>query len=437
MPDLIRTLPHPITAASREHPAPRTTFFGWRVVGATFVLASFGWGVGFYGPPIFLHAVQHALGLSLPLVSAAVTAHFLVGAIAIINLPRLYAHFGVGPVTKTGAIALGLGVVGWALAREPWQLFLATMLSGSGWIAMGAAAVNAILAPWFVSKRPAALAMAYNGASVGGVLFSPLWVLSIEHLGFPLAATAIAVVMAFVVWLLADLYFAHTPAGMRQVPDGEADLQTTSQRHARAVTTAPPGSALWRHRPFLTLAAAMALSLFAQIGMIAHLYSLLVPSFGIDGAGLAMGSATAVAVLGRTVVGWTLPPTADRRLIACASYAVQICGALALLAADGSRPMLLGLGVLLFGAGIGNTTSLPPLIAQSEFAHEDLQRVVARIVALSQAAYAFAPAALGLVRDLSSTGTADSRAPWFFVSVALLQALAIVAMMLGRRRRTG
>ena len=29
------------------------TFYGWRVVGAAFVLAVFGWGMGFYGPPVF------------------------------------------------------------------------------------------------------------------------------------------------------------------------------------------------------------------------------------------------------------------------------------------------------------------------------------------------------------------------------------------------
>jgi hypothetical protein len=27
-------------------------FYGWRVVAAAFVLAVFGWGLGFYGPPI-------------------------------------------------------------------------------------------------------------------------------------------------------------------------------------------------------------------------------------------------------------------------------------------------------------------------------------------------------------------------------------------------
>src|SRR5216117_1393143 len=53
-------------------------FYGWRVVAAAFVLAVFGWGVGFYGPPVFLHAVREVHGWSLPLVSAAVTAHFVV-----------------------------------------------------------------------------------------------------------------------------------------------------------------------------------------------------------------------------------------------------------------------------------------------------------------------------------------------------------------------
>src|SRR6202035_1073289 len=33
-------------------------FFGWRVVGAAFVLAVLAWGAGFYGPPIYLQALQ-------------------------------------------------------------------------------------------------------------------------------------------------------------------------------------------------------------------------------------------------------------------------------------------------------------------------------------------------------------------------------------------
>src|SRR5262249_58325732 len=133
---------------------------------------------------------------------------------------------------------------------------------------------------------------------------------------------------------------------------------------------------------------------------------------------------------GRPVVGRLMPGRADRRLIACASYAMQIAGSLAFVLAGGTHAPLLVAGVLLFGAGIGNATSLRPLIAQTEFAREDVARVVALIVGISQAGYAFAPAAFGLICEL--TPTAGGQA--VFVSAALLQALAIGAFLVGRRR---
>src|SRR5215469_6696702 len=157
-----------VLRSDRKAPA----FFGWRVVAAAFIVAVFGWGVAFYGPPVFLYAIQQRSGWPLGLISAAVTVHYLLGAFFVANLPRLHERFGLAAVTRAGAVALALGMLGWALAREPWQLFAATLPSGVGWAATGGAAINAMVAPWFQRKRPAALALALNGASVGGVAFS-------------------------------------------------------------------------------------------------------------------------------------------------------------------------------------------------------------------------------------------------------------------------
>src|SRR3954453_3916665 len=89
-------------------------FYGWRVTGAAFVLAVFGWGLGFYGPPVFLHAVQEARGWAVAVVSTAVTVHFLSGAAMVANLPAIYRRFGLAAVTKAGVLCLTVGVVGWA-----------------------------------------------------------------------------------------------------------------------------------------------------------------------------------------------------------------------------------------------------------------------------------------------------------------------------------
>jgi MFS family permease len=408
-------------------------FFGPKVVRAAFVLAVFGWGVGFYGPPVFLHAVVARTSWPLELVSFAVTAHFLLGAVVVANLPRLHRRFGVPLTTTVGAVATAIGVLGWAMATMPWQLFASALLSGGGWVTMGAAAINAIIAPWYSRARPIALAKAYNGASIGGVIFSPLWVALIAHTGFAVASLIVGAVMIAAAATLSQLVFAKTPEGLGQIADGDAPgvpVHSTTTAQARRLL----GNKLWRDRRFLTLATGMAAGLFAQIGLIAHLFSLLVPALGAQIAGLAIGLATACAIVGRFAVARVLAIGIDRRLAVCAAYGVQLIGSALLLAADESQIALILVGVVLFGSGIGNATSLPPLLAQVEFTKDDVPRVVALIVAIGQATYSFAPAAFGVL--LATSGGAGlhigQNTTHFFAAVAAVQAAAIVFYLAGR-----
>lgn len=403
------------------------------MVKAAFVLAVFGWGIGFYGPPVFLSVIHETRGWSIALVSAAISLQYLVGAITGANLPALHRRFGAAAATKAGALFMAAGVIGLAMAASPWQLFVAAGLGGLGWGTSSAAALNSIVSPWFVRGRPSALGMAYNGGSVGGIVFSPLWVVAIGLLGFPIAASVVALVMVITLWVLAQAVFSRTPASLGVRPDGDesgtAAASVTSQL-ARAL----PGPLLWRDRRFLTLATGMALGLFAQIGLIAHLYSLLVPALGATGAGFAMSFVTIMAIAGRTVLGWIMPISADRRLVAAGGYVLQVVGMIAFVLAAGTSVPLLIAGIVLFGAGFGNATSLPPLIAQVEFVEEDVPRVAALIVAIAQGGYAISPAFFGLVREFAPAGPGSpGAAPMVYAATALVQCLAIGAFLWGRR----
>lgn len=410
------------------------TFFGWRVVSGAFTMAAFGWGIGFYGPPVFLSVIHETRGWPLALIATAITVHYLTGAISAANLPAVYRRLGAATATRVAAIFLAVGVCGWAAASEPWQLFVAALLSGAGWSMLSAAGLNAIVSPWFVRRRPAALGMAYNGGSVGGIIFSPLWVASIALFGFQGATVVIAAVMALTLWVIAGALFSRTPRQMGLLPDGDVQQPQAAESPA-AGTREVLGARLWRDPKFLTLAAGMALGLFAQIGLMSHLYSLLVPAFGAQPAGLLMALITMMAIVGRTLLGWLLRPGVDRRLVACLGYSAQVAGSLAFLAAGGTDIPLLVAGVVLFGAGFGNATSLPPLIAQVEFARDETIRVAALIVGISQATYAFAPAILGLIRQLGADPSAAAgAAPGVFIAAAVVQTLAMVAFLAGRRR---
>ena len=404
-------------------------FFGKTVLTCTFILAVVGWGVGFYGPPIYMQAVMDRTDWPIAQVSVAVTLHFLSGTLVIANLPRIYARFGVPAITLLGSIVLGIGVNIWAQANQLWVLYAGAICSGIGWVTLGAAAVNTLIAPWYVKERPKALGKAYNGASMGGVIFSPLWVFLIERLGFGIAALVITIIMVVLMGGFAFLVFNKSPQSLGQYPDNAALPDPIDSNEIASIWTT---AQTLKSAKFRTLAAGMSLGLFAQIGLIAHLYSILVGRMGAHNASFAMGLATASAMGGRYIATRLMARGTDRRQLACLGYAVQMLGKLTLLALD-SHPAVAWVAVLLIGSGIGNATSLPPLIAQTEFSREQTAKVIALMVAISQATYAFAPASFGLVRTgFSEPGEAIIA---IVVAAVVVQTLAILSFYLGSAAR--
>lgn len=93
-----------------------TPFAGRQVLAASFVMAIYGWGMGFYGPPVFLHAVVERTGWPLQWVAGMVTLHFVAGALAVANLRRLYRLAGIPMVTFCGALEAR-----WAHSAGPWR----------------------------------------------------------------------------------------------------------------------------------------------------------------------------------------------------------------------------------------------------------------------------------------------------------------------------
>jgi predicted MFS family arabinose efflux permease len=380
---------------------------GWRVVWVAFVVAVFGWGVGFYGPAVYLPTLHQTRGWSLSAISVAITAHYLVSAVLITALPEAYRRFGVRQVTFAGAVLAGAGALAWANAQQLWQLVPALLLSGAGWSAMSGAALNAMVAPWFERDRPKAISTAFNGASVGGIVFVPLWIALIASVGLSLAAFVVASATVAVVCPLVWRFLRREPDVV--VPKAQAPSSRRS---------------LLRQSGFATISIAFALGLFAQIGLFAHLIARLEPDFGAGLAAVAISLVTLCAVLGRTLLGW-LVGDRDRRLVAAANFLMQAVGSLLLAFGEGMGP--LAAGCVLFGLGVGNLVSLPPLIAQSEFRPADVGTVVALVTAINQAVFASAPAIFGALRDFTGNYVVA------FLTAAAAQVVAAGVIFHGRR----
>jgi MFS family permease len=297
-------------------------FFGWSVAWSAFSIAVFAWGIGFYGPSVFLQSLHQTRGWPISQISLAVTAHFLLSAIVIAYLPEIHRRLGIAKTTFLGAVLTAAGLILWSGAREPWQLFAAAIPSGAGWAVTSGAALNAIVARWFDRDRPMAIALAFNGASVGGVLFVPLWVCLIRSIGFPSAALLVGGCMVAVVAYLCVRFLAKSPEEMGLAPDGDASHQAGARPKPRRTRIE-----IVRTSRFITISAAFSLGLFAQIGLLAHLVARLTPELGIEHAGFLSAWRRYVPSLAgprpasgsaRMIAGSRLPPTLPfRSAVSC------------------------------------------------------------------------------------------------------------------------
>ncbi len=405
--------------------AGRGMFLGWKVVATAFVVALFSWGFAFYGAGVFLHALHQDRGWPISIISAAITTQYVLSAGIVAYLSDIHHRIGVARTTRIGVMLLALGTLGWALAQAPWQLFPLSLVTGAGWAVTSGAAINAMVSPWFERRRSAALSHALNGASVGGVIMTPLWTASIGTLGFPTAAVLLGGGMLALVWPLAGAYLRKEPHEVGLLPDGDPAGTTRASERIGTPRLSLSRAALFRLPRFLTLAGAFALALFAQVGLLAHLVSMMAPRLGDSGAAVAVSVTTIGAITGRLLMS-VVPPEFDRRAASALNLLLQVCG-VALLTVG--RPVPSFVGCALFGLAVGNVVSLPPLIAQVEFDRADVLRVVALVTAVNQALFAFAPGLFGALRDLTGS---------YALPLALaggLQIAAAVLVMLGRPLR--
>jgi MFS family permease len=188
----------------------------------------------------------------------------------------------------------------------------------------------------------------------------------------------------------------HDP--VEGAPDSEkASIASPGEASGFRLTTVLSSTA------FISISVPFALGLTAQVGFLTHQVAFLAPTTGTVAAGWAVSLTTSAAVLGRIATGY-IADRFERRTVACANFIVQMLG-LAILA-TATTPALLYIGCVLFGLGVGNTTSLPGLLVQQEFPKQHFARIVSLVVAINQFSFAFGPSLLGqLERAQSSYST--------------------------------
>jgi MFS family permease len=403
-------------------------FYGWYIVVVCFLIALFGWGLGFYGLGIYLTSLQALHGWSTALISSAITGYYLLSATWIIFIGDAIERFGPRRVVLVGSVALGAGVAGLTIITASWQVYATFLVMSVGWASMSSAAINTIIAPWFEQKRGLAVSLALNGASCGGICIVPLLLLLMAHFGFAhglylAVGTMLVIIVPSVITIL-----RRQPHELGLLPDGE---WPTAQAQTGLSQSLPSNAAPWRRTEalyrvdFWTVSIPFALGLMAQVGFLTHQIAYLEPLVGTRGAGFAVSLTSMAAIIGRLITG-AVVDRLNRRRVSAVNFSLQALALGTMIAFP--TPPTLYLACVGFGLGVGNMISLPALIVQQEFPKEHFAKIISLIVAFNQFTFAFGPGVLGVIRDGTGSYTVS------LLLCMLLQSLA-AGLVLFRHHR--
>jgi MFS family permease len=409
-------------------------YHGWLVVGAAFLIAFFGFGIGFYGPGIYLVALQERHGWSAAGISFAITVYYLLGASQVFFAGVIFESLGARSVVIIGAVAMACGIVLLTVITHSWQVYMAFAVMSLGWAAMSGAAVNIIIAPWFERRRGLAVSLALNGASAGGIVIPVLLIMLIRQLGFGTTLCCAAGAMLAAVVPTAAFFLRRKRPDERDRADGES-IAPTCKSFGRGPTGDEAHwslNAVLRSRSFQTISIPFALGMMAQVGFLTHQFSYLSPILGTTAAGWLVSLTTFSAVAGRVAMG-SFVDKIDRRTAACGNFFIQIAG-MGLLVSNASVTTLY-LGCVLFGLGVGNMISVPGLIVQQEFPRQHFSRIVSLVVGINQLTFAFGPGLLGYLRRVQGSYTISLLVCLVLeITAAIIVVLPLLGWIAGRKR---
>src|SRR5216684_2289086 len=106
---------------------------GWRIVAVCFLVATFGWGFGFYGQSVYVAELHRLHGWPASLISGGTTFFYLFGALLVASVSEAIRGFGPRNCLVAGVLALATAVVLIGQVTEPWQLYAADAVLAFGW----------------------------------------------------------------------------------------------------------------------------------------------------------------------------------------------------------------------------------------------------------------------------------------------------------------
>ncbi len=212
----------PISPSTTKH--DDRVFFGWYIVGFTFVAQFIAMGTTFYAFGVLLKPLTEALEADRFIVSLALSLQMAVAALVSPTVGRLISERPIRQLMGVGALAMALGFFAMSQVQSFWQLCIAFgLVIGIGMALIGPLPNNTILANWFFQRRGMALGISQFGVSISGTVIVPIAAYLVMDFGWRTTVGIFGFIPLLVLLPLILRFAVRTPEELDLHPDGAND----------------------------------------------------------------------------------------------------------------------------------------------------------------------------------------------------------------------
>ena len=183
-------------------------FYGWRIVGGSFLSQAFVVGFFTYAVSLLTQPVQESFDVSVEMVMYSLTLGTFIGLFTMPVAGVLLDRLSVRKLFAAGIVlfALGLWLLGQSTTIIQYIVIFGITMALVNALA-GAMISSAVVSRWFIENRGKALGVAATGTSVGGILIPGLITYWLPDYGWRgtlenLAIVLIIVVLPVVLWTI-------------------------------------------------------------------------------------------------------------------------------------------------------------------------------------------------------------------------------------------
>ncbi len=354
-------------------------FYGWFIVGASFITLFVATGIGFFTFSVFMLPLEKFFGASRTSITGFNSVMALIAGFATPVVGILVHSWGPRKVLGFGAVLTGIAYVLLSRSTQVWHLYALSVFLGTGLSAITLIPNQTIIAHWFVKKRGTAMGVTMMGLAVGGIVWAPLAHDLIKRFDWQTTYVIFGIVIPAIVVPLAIFVIRRSPESMGLLPDGEVGNPESGPSSPAA------GPADNANLPNLTVpqtirTASFWYLFFVNFFMVFGTSIVTAHTVGIVTSspfGVAKGVETAMRIGSRVIMYFLIVSIAGRflggylaerfskRVVMFAHYIAMIIAALALFKLETAA--VLSAFIFLYGMGSGGSAVIYPLLIAENF----------------------------------------------------------------------